>query len=156
MNKPDKQSVKPSKLQLNKWLPWAFVILGFIGFLDASYMTVSHYTGTAVNCSITEGCDEVLSSKYSVILGVPMALFGMLYYLFILVTAFFYLETGKKGALKILTFTTAFGFLFSCWLVYLQFFVIKSICQYCMLSAINSTILFIFGLSLVSSWRSSK
>ncbi len=156
MNKPDKQSVKPSKPQLNKWVLWAFVILGFIGFLDASYMTVSHYTGAAVNCSLTGGCDEVLSSKYSVILGVPMALFGMLYYLFILVTAFFYLETGKKGALKILTLTTAFGFLFSCWLVYLQFFVIKSICQYCMLSAINSTILFIFGLSLVSSWRSSK
>ncbi len=156
MNKPDNKSVKPSKPQLNKWVLWAFVILGFIGFLDASYMTVSHYTGAAVNCSLTGGCDEVLSSEYSKIFGIPMALYGMLYYLFILVTAFFYLETGKKGALKILTLTTAFGFLFSCWLVYLQFFVIHSICQYCMLSAINSTILVTIGLRLIPHWRDYK
>ena len=156
MNKPDNKSAKPSKLQPSKWLPWAFIVLGFVGFLDASYMTVSHYTGAAVNCSLTGGCDEVLSSEYSKILGIPMALYGMLYYLFIIVTAFFYLETGKKGALKILTFTTAFGFLFSCWLVYLQFFVIKSICQYCMLSAINSTILMVMGLKFIRHWRVLK
>lgn len=155
MNKQDKQSAKPSK-PLSSWLPWAFVVLGFLGFLDASYLTVSHFTGSAVNCSITAGCDTVLSSKYSQIFGIPLALFGLFYYLLILGTAFFYLETGKKDALKILTCATVFGFLFSGWLVYLQLFVLDSICQYCMLSAINSTILMIMGLKFIPYWRDSK
>lgn len=151
MNRDVKSSVMPSK-KIKAWLPWAFVILGFVGFLDTSYLTVNHFTGTAVNCTITEGCDEVLASEYSEIFGVPMALLGLLYYLFILLAGFFYLDTKNIKVLKILTFITSFGFLFSLWLVYLQFFIIKAICQYCMLSAINSTILMILGLILIPHW----
>ena len=152
MNKAEKSSDQPSQaLVPNKYLLGAFVLFAFIGFLDTSYLTISHFTGAEVNCSIVEGCNEVLASKYSSIFGIPLALLGLLHYTILLVGGFYYLDSRNPKVLKPLMILTTFGLLFSAWLVYLQFFVIKSICQYCMVSAVNSVILFIFALILNSS-----
>jgi len=134
-------------------LIWGLIAFAFIGFLDTSYLTVSHYSGTDVNCSIAQGCNEVLSSSYSVIFGVPMALLGLLYYITILVLSLLYLDTHKVKILKVIAVLTALAFLFSGWLVYLQLFVIKEICQYCMISAINSVVLVILSLLAIKYGR---
>lgn len=139
--------------QPSKYLIWAFLAFAVIGFLDASYLTVSHLTGSAVNCSITGGCDTVLGSKYSEILGIPLSYLGLGYYALIFFLALYYLDSGNKKGLKLLTLIPAAGFGFSLYLVYLQFFVIEAICQYCMVSAINSAILAILGLLLIPFWR---
>lgn len=150
MNKADKHSETPSQMPMpSKYLLWAFVIFAFIGFLDTSYLTVSHFTGAEVNCSIVEGCNEVLSSKYSSIFGIPLSLLGLLHYTVLLIGGFYYLDSRNPKVLKLLTALTTIGLLFSAWLVYLQLFVIEHICQYCMVSAINSVILFIFGLKYI-------
>ena len=120
------------------------MIFAFIGLMDAGYLTLSHYTGEAVNCSITGGCDQVLSSKWSQIMGIPLALLGLLHYLVFLILSIAFFDTKKKIILKVLTAQAIVGALFSAWLTYLQFFVIESICQYCILSAINSVILLFF------------
>ncbi|MBP7671072.1 vitamin K epoxide reductase family protein [Candidatus Gracilibacteria bacterium] len=137
----------------SKYLIWAFLILATIGFIDASYLTVSHLTGSAVNCSVTGGCDTVLASKYSEILGIPLSYLGLAYYATIFFIALYYLDGHNKKALQFLTIIPLSGFAFSLYLVYLQFFIIEAICQYCMVSAINSTILAILGLFLLKFWR---
>lgn len=155
MTKSDKPSEMPSK-QLSKKIIWALIIIALIGFIDASYLTITHFTGADVNCSITGGCDAVLSSKYAVIFGIPMSALGLLYYTGIFLLSLTYLELHNKLILKVLTFLTASGFLFSLWLVYLQLFVIEEICQYCMLSAISSTILMILGTRLIKHWNTKN
>jgi len=139
--------------KLSKHIIYAIAIFALIGFIDASYLTIQHFTGEAVNCTITSGCSKVLSSKYSVIFGIPMSLMGLVHYTIILISSLAYLDLKKQIILKLLTFLTAFGFLFSLWLVYLQLVVLDDICQYCMLSAINSVFLMFLGLSLIKHWR---
>lgn len=56
-----------------KWLVLGFLILGFLGFLDATYLTVKHYLGTPINCSIFEGCEKVTTSQYATVGGVPVS-----------------------------------------------------------------------------------
>ena len=129
-------------------LVYAFLAVSFIGFLDASYLTVGHYTGANVSCSLVEGCDQVLSSEYAVVFGIPLALLGMFYYLTVFVLSFLYLDIKKEEIFEFIRPLTVAGLLASAWFVYLQIFVIEAICQYCMLSALTSTILFV--LSLVS------
>ena len=124
----------------------ALIILGFLGFLDASYLTVSHYSNVELSCNITNGCAEVTNSKYSVFMGIPLALMGVFYYLTILLTSLYYFDSKNSKVLKIYLPLTTTGFLFSLYLVFLQIWVIEAICQYCMFSAMNSTLL--FGLSL--------
>lgn len=136
---------------LNK-IFYTLLIIATFGLIDAVYLTVKHYEG-AINCSIISGCQEVLTSSYSEIMGIPLALMGSAYYLFLILVTLFYIDAKNKWALLILKYLPGFGFAFSLWLVYLQLFVIGSICQYCMLSAISSTILFILSLFLIKKTK---
>ena len=137
-------SNKPAAL--SNWLPFAFLIVSAIGFTDATYLTTQHFLGAPVACSILKGCEQVTTSQFAVIFGVPVALLGSVYYLTILVLSVAYLDSRKIYILNFIAKITPLGFLASLYFVYLQIFVIKAICLYCMGSAITSTLLFILSL----------
>lgn len=125
---------------------WLFLALSFVGFLDASYLTASHYSGVPVICSVLDGCEKVTASVYSTLGNIPVALMGMVYYFTILFAMAWFLSTRDKKSIIFASGLTAAGFLASLWFVYLQLFVIKAICFYCMISAATSTFLFILGI----------
>ena len=120
-----------------------FVLLSFLGFITAFYLTVEHYRGLPVNCIVLSGCDKVLSSSYSEVFGIPVALFGVIYYFFVFSTSLFFLSGHSKKFLIAALLATPVGFLASVWFVTLQLFIIKAICFYCMVSAFLSTTLFL-------------
>lgn len=155
MTHSEKQSDRP--LRSYKALPdliiWGFIIFSFAGFLDATYLTVSHYLGTELSCTLTGGCGTVTTSKYSMIGAIPVALLGSLYYLTMLISSLVYLDTKHELARKIITFLPFTGLIASIYFVALQLFVIKAICQYCMGSAITSTVLFIFALIVLIKYN---
>ena len=126
-----------------------FLVLAFIGFFDATYLTVKHFLGAIPPCSIVEGCEKVLTSEYAVIAGIPIALVGSIYYstLFLLTIFSFSLE-GKKYFI-LASRLSVLGFLVSLWLVYLQLFVVKAVCLYCVFSAVVSMLLFCLGALVV-------
>lgn len=127
----------------SRWYPFAALGIAGLGFIDATFLTIQHYTSFTLPCSITHGCELVTTSPYSFILGVPVALLGALYYVGVLLAVYASLEFTKPHWLKWVAIATTTGFLFSAWFVYLQLFVIHAICQYCMLSALTSTSLFV-------------
>lgn len=128
------------------WILGLFLVISFIGFLDAAYLTVEHYNRGILPCYIFEGCDQVTASKYSSIGNIPIAFFGAIYYLAIFLSTILFFDTKYKPVLYILIMLPVFGFIFSLWFMYLQIFAIKAICFYCVISAITSTALFILGL----------
>lgn len=132
-----------------------FALLGLapLGFLDASYLTIEHFLNKVPPCTIVHGCEAVTTSPYSLIFGIPTALLGALYYLAIILALVYYLDSKRAIIIKLTASFTAVGFAFSLWLVYLQLFVIRAICLYCMLSALSSTALFIIGLLVLKSHR---
>src|SRR5829696_6547923 len=109
-------------------------LLSLFGLADALYLTVEHVTGQSVRCTIISGCSEVLSSPYAVVAGIPLAVIGAGAYftVFSLATlaAFNYRLAGT-----LLTVLVIAMFLVSLWLIYLQAFVIREFCQYCLFSA---------------------
>ena len=109
-------------------------LLSLFGLADALYLTIEHVTGQSVQCTIISGCSEVLSSPYAVVAGIPLAMIGAGAYftVFSLATlaAFNYRIAGT-----LLTVLVIAMFLVSLWLIYLQAFVIREFCQYCLLSA---------------------
>ena len=129
-----------------------FCILSAIGLLDATYLTVKHYLGGIPPCTL-RGCEVVLTSAYNTIAGVPVALLGVLYYVTILLLSLAYLVSKKEAILRYAAHLTPAGFLASAYFVYLQLFVIKAICLYCMASAATSTLLFILGVYIVIATR---
>src|ERR1044072_5620767 len=121
----------------------SIAVLSLLGLADALYLTVEHLTGETVRCTITSGCSEVLSSPYAVVAGIPLAVIGAAAYftVFSLATLAVF---GYRAAGTLLTPVLSAMFVVSIWLVYLQAFVIRQFCQYCLFSAaITSALLLI-------------
>ena len=127
----------------------AVAIISLLGLADATYLTIEHVTGQSVRCTIIAGCSEVLSSKYAVVGGFPLAMIGAAAYfsVFSLATLAAF---GYRFAGTFLNLLVAAMLLVSLWLVYLQAFVIRSFCQYCLFSA---AITFFLAILLVIRWR---
>src|SRR5215213_709304 len=113
-------------------------LLSVFGIADALYLTIEHVTGQSVQCTIISGCSEVLSSPYAVVAGIPLAAIGAAAYF-----AVFSLATlaafGYRAAGTLLTPLITAMFFVSLWLIYLQAFVIREFCQYCLFSAAITT-----------------
>jgi uncharacterized membrane protein len=123
----------------------AMAIVSLIGLVDSIYLAVEHVSGRSVRCTIVSGCSEVLSSQYASVRGVPLALIGAVAYFLV-----FSLATlgafGYRVAGKILAWVVGGMFFTTLWLLYLQAFVIKAFCQFCLLSAAVTLVLVILVL----------
>jgi uncharacterized membrane protein len=122
-------------------------LLSLLGLADALYLTIEHLTGQSVKCTILSGCSEVLSSQYAVVAGIPLAAVGAAAYFSVfslaILALFRYHTAGKILAPLVIAM-----FFVSVWLFYLQAFVIRQFCQYCLISAAITTCLLVIVLSL--------
>ena len=131
------------------FLPYGFLFLSALGFLDATYLTVLHYAHFIPPCTIMHGCEQVLTSSYAVYFGFPTALFGVLYYATIFLGTLVYLETKNKKLLRSLSLFTFVGLGVSLWFLYLQMFIIQRFCQFCLFSFLTAALLCITGLFIL-------
>jgi uncharacterized membrane protein len=110
------------------------MLVSLIGLGDSIYLTIQHITGQSVRCTVTTGCSAVLSSHYATIAGVPTAAFGALAYFtaFSLATLALFGYERARTALAVLV---APMLIMTFWLLYVQAFVLRAYCEYCLLSA---------------------
>jgi len=128
-------------------------LIALVGLFVALYLTLYKVgvIGELV-CSIGS-CEAVQTSRWSTFLGLPVAAWGLAFYAAVLAIALAGLteryEDSRPLALGMLAMT-GWGALFSLWLTYLELFVIRAICQWCVISAILAV-----GLMVVSylDWR---
>jgi uncharacterized membrane protein len=130
-------------------------VLGFFGFLDSLYLTILHYKNIIPPCSVHFGCEKVLASAYSTVGPVPLALLGVLFYLTVIIVCLLILIEGRKQLLQFFHFTVLVGFLFSVVLFLIQFGILKSFCQYCLLSEVISTGLLFLSLLKIKQDKKS-
>lgn len=126
------------------WLPLVAAVVSLIGLADAIYLSVQHFKGIGVQCMEGFGCEQVLTSKFAEIGGIPLALFGAAAYF-----AVFSLATlaafGNNRSWRIFGAAVSLMSVFTVWLLYLQAYVIQAFCQYCLISAaVTFTLLIIF------------
>lgn len=132
--------------QIPNWLIGSILVVASIGFLDAAYLTAKRFTGSALNCYFFGGCDAVNASPYSVVFGIPLSLYGSVFYLLVILSTVAYLLYHSSRAWQALVILTSAGFLFSLYSTFLQALVIKAWCFYCVVSAATSTANFILML----------
>lgn len=116
------------------------MVLAIIGLGDAGYLTWQHYAGGIPPCTIN-GCETVLTSRYATLGPIPVAVLGVGYYAAILAMAAL-MKAGQPRWRLLLTLTVSAGLVATAGLIYLQGFVIHAWCQYCLLSAGVTTMLF--------------
>jgi uncharacterized membrane protein len=122
--------------------------LALAGILISTYLTLYKLGMIGeLTCSIGS-CETVNTSRWSVFLGLPVAAWGLFFYLDVFVIAV--LGTTPRFESEplisaVLLAQAAIGVLFSAWLTYLELAVIHAICIWCVTSAV-----IVAAISLVS------
>ena len=114
-------------------------VLSFIGICISAYLTYSHFTQIETICLPGMHCDEVLSSPYSEMWGIPVYLLGFLMYVVMsmLGMAFYWGVGFKRNTTALLIYVVSLSaFLFNLYLYYLEIFVIHAFCTWCVASSL--------------------
>lgn len=120
------------------------IVLAALGLGVATYLTVVHYVGfSALACTGghggTSSCQTVQSSQWSKLVGVPVALIGLVGYIGILAS----LLVRDRDTTRLATLgMTTVGFGFSAYLTYREAASIHAYCEWCLSSAVIMTLLF--------------
>ncbi len=123
-------------------LPLIAALVALGGLADAVFLTIKHYTGGQVPCSIIEGCERVLTSQYAELFGIPLAVFGAIAY-FVAFSLALLAAFGNRLMWTLFGVQVVLMAIFTVWLIYLQGFVIEAFCQFCLISAAVTFTLFI-------------
>lgn len=118
-------------------------LFSIIGLFDTLYLIYHGLNGTDVACLFfpKEWCQKVQYSPQSKTFGIPNSIAGFVMYTFILLLAWLY--SGGFAPLWPLQFIITFGFLFSFYFLYVQGFVLKAFCTWCVVSAVNFFVMFV-------------
>lgn len=152
------------KKQANSFYFLAYVLLSVL-ILNSIYLSYKYinfyYLGDMIQSfDCTDDCDSVMMSSYSLIFGIPVPIFGLLY--FLALGLFFVLLTNYKSSndnfiskiankilgadkfhlqQKLFEFLLLTGCLVAVWFLYILYGELQMFCKFCMLS---HTCLFLF------------
>jgi uncharacterized membrane protein len=99
------------------------------GIALTAYLLYTRETGGQLVCT-TGGCETVQSSRYAEIFGVPIAAFGLVTYVWLLLTSWLRSELARGGQAAIALAACAF----STYLVFVQLHLIGVVCELCLVS----------------------
>jgi uncharacterized membrane protein len=113
-------------------------VLAVAGIGVSTYIAIAEGGGGSPKCLVGgHGCETVAQSRYAHLAGINVAVIGIVGYVVLLGTAVIPGDLGRLGGF----FGALVGFGFSCYLTYLELFVIDAICQWCVASAVLMTLL---------------
>lgn len=128
---------RPGAGLVPRWWGRLAVLLSVAGFGDALYLTVDHFTGALPVCSAsgTFDCAKVTTSSQSYVVGVPVALLGLLFYtamVLVNVPPLWRADRRWTASAAWLRLAMAMaGMCFVAWLIYAELAIIKSVCLWC-------------------------
>ena len=130
---------------LNTFWHVILIFAAFGGFLLAFYIRHKKQANEKLICPLDSDCESVIHSSYSMFLGFPVEVLGMIYYgvaalsygLFLMFPQF----VLPIAVFFVLVLSTA-AFFFSLYLTSIQLFAIRQLCTWCLVSAGLSTAIF--------------
>ncbi len=108
----------------------AVAVVALAGLAIAAYLTYVHYRPDALVCTAGGGCETVQESEYATLVGVPVALLGVVAYAAVLLLTAF--DTPLSRTSTAVVALAALGF--SAYLIALQAFVIDAWCMWCLVN----------------------
>lgn len=122
------------------------LIAAVIGLLDSIYLAYVKIAKAPIYCTPGLGdCDVVNASRWSELFGIPLGIYGIAGFGIILIL----LTVGLRNKwifehVDLVLFGISLaGFLFSVYLTGIEIFILKTVCQWCLLSAIAMSVIFI-------------
>ena len=134
---------------MDKWLVRAAYVFVIVGLAVGIYMTIYKYTGIDAMCAGSGGCATVTASRYSEINGIAVPVIGAIGNIALLAVLLFENRISflrKNGTLVFFALALA-GFAFVLWLIYLELFVLKAFCPFCVTAQSMMVLTFIVAVT---------
>jgi uncharacterized membrane protein len=135
------------------WVAWVGSALVTLGLGLSVYLTVAHYTTPVVLACPETGvinCSKVTTSSYATIMGMPLAVLGLLYFVTILPLQLPMAWRSQNIWLRrIRLAASGIGVVMIFWLIYVELFMLNAICLYC--TAVHVVTLSLFVLTAVGT-----
>ncbi len=126
-----------------------YIIIGLaiIGFFLSFLIWYTKNNNKKLVCVIGKDCDKVIKSEYSVTFGIKNEVLGMLYYTFLIIVSIAILLMPYLLNINFINIgriiISGFSAAFSIYLTYIQIFVLKEYCEYCLATALVNIIVFL-------------
>lgn len=127
---------------------WTSLVLAAAGLINAAYLTWVKLANAYASCLGIGDCELVNQSRFAEFWGQPVALWGALSYLVILIALAAERRlriAAEAGPLAVFGIST-FGTLYSAYLTYIEIVVLKAICPYCVLSAVIMAMIWVLSI----------
>jgi uncharacterized membrane protein len=120
---------------------WSVGLMIVAGFAVAAYLAYVESTLSDAVCGLLGNCNIVQQSEYARLLGVPIGIIGAVGYIAIGLTWWLARRQPSATSGRLLFGMTIFGVAFSTYLTFLEPFVIKASCAWCLTSSIIMLVL---------------
>ena len=133
-------------------------LLALCGVFLSLYLTLYKAGMIGTLACGTGECETVQLSRWATFLGLPVAAWGVAFYLAVLALSLLGVQerfADSRGFALGLVLVTGWGVLFSLWLTYLELFVIHAICRWCVGSALMTVVLFVLAVMDYLAWTGS-
>src|SRR6186997_3177415 len=131
----------------------AMTVIAVVGLGIAAYLLASRVLGEPPACGPVKGCETVAASEYATMFGVPVALFGVGFSAILVTACVMWWRRAERRALYASYGLGLAGIIAVAYLTYLEVFVIRAICVWCVGYAV--TIVAGFVLTAVAAFRTS-
>ena len=131
-------------------------LISLAGLFLGVYLTMYKFGIIGSLACNVGSCEQVQTSRWSVFLGLPVATWGVGFYVLMLALAIAGLQPRFMDSRRlslVMLLLTGWGVVFTAWLNYLEAFVIHAWCEWCLGSA--GMVLVLFVLALID-WRETK
>jgi uncharacterized membrane protein len=135
------------------WLRWGSLVLCLLGLAVSAYLTYEHFSSsTSLACPDNGAinCLKVTTSSYSKVLGIPVALIGLLFYAGMTALCSppaWAAANPWVGRLRLLGSVS--GVVFMVYLVWAELFRVDAICLWC--TAVHVLTVLLFALLVVGA-----
>jgi uncharacterized membrane protein len=138
------------------WLQVATFLVAIAGLGVSIYLTIAHFTeSTLAGCSETGlvNCTKVTTSPQSYVFGIPVAVLGLVFFVFAVAIMSPWAWQATRREIHILRLASVVvGIGFVLYLVYAELFIIGSICLYCTSVHVLTFILFVLTAFAAAAW----
>jgi uncharacterized membrane protein len=149
--------MSPGESAVPLWLQLTTFLVALAGLGVSIYLTIAHFTeATLAGCNESAGlvnCTKVTTSPQSYVFGIPVAVLGLAFYLFMVAIMSPWAWRAARREVHLVRIAALIaGMGFVLYLLYAELFIIGSICLYCTSVHALTFILFVLTMFAAATW----
>ena len=118
-----------------------FLAIFVIALISSVIITTNGTTGV---CKTGAGCELVNNSQYGSFLGIKNSVYGIIIFSLMIILTLFHMNNPTKHSRFLIHWGIILGAIISLYFLYLQFFVIRIFCEFCIVVDLGMIIALMF------------